>query len=214
VPQAPPAMGPSTAGRELRPAACHAFRPAACRMLRRPPAARSDRMPATHSASSTRLPAASSAALVCVVATRELELPQRIQTHRQRRGRDGERQKGRRERREENRSGAACCELRRPHVRGRDSRARAPTADPDSETEERERQRETDMETREERGESKWSGSVPPILRDGANLHIGGIFSGERLRSRRSPSKQPRSSNSEAMAPNRITRSSGSLLYS
>jgi hypothetical protein len=36
------------------------------------------------------------------------------------------------------------------------------------------------------------SGSVPRILRDGANPHIRGIFSWELLRSRRSPSKQPR----------------------
>jgi hypothetical protein len=35
------------------------------------------------------------------------------------------------------------------------------------------------------------SGSVPRILRDGANPYLEGIFARERLRSRRSPSKQP-----------------------
>jgi hypothetical protein len=41
--------------------------------------------------------------------------------------------------------------------------------------------------TREEKLER--SGSVPRNLRDGANLHIGGIFSREPLRSRGSPTK-------------------------
>jgi hypothetical protein len=39
--------------------------------------------------------------------------------------------------------------------------------------------------------EPERSGSVPRILRDGANPHLHGIFARERLRSRRSPSKQP-----------------------
>jgi hypothetical protein len=53
---------------------------------------------------------------------------------------------------------------------------------------------EREMEGNEkETGEKKWerSNSVSQILRDGTNPHIGGIFSREPLRSRRSPSKQP-----------------------
>jgi hypothetical protein len=45
------------------------------------------------------------------------------------------------------------------------------------------------------------SGSVPRNLSDGANPHIGRIFSREPLRSRRSPSKQPRAAPA-ALQPN------------
>jgi hypothetical protein len=40
--------------------------------------------------------------------------------------------------------------------------------------------------------EPEQSGSVPRILRDGANPHLEGIFPREQLRSHRSPSKQSR----------------------
>jgi hypothetical protein len=79
---------------------------------------------------------------------------------------------------------AACRELRHPHV--------CMVTSSSSRGGSRDRGEGETGGRREKRIGAERSGSVSRILRDGANLHIGGIFSQKRLRSRCSPSKQPR----------------------